>query len=203
MTMIRRYLARCCSRVILRVFIVMFTSRAALKAQNTRSVSEPKFPVSCIVLKAQLSVSNGEPLSETLFDTSRIQSALDNCASGQAVELTASNNDYGFLIQPINIPSGVTLLVDAGVTAFASRSAADYQQGSGATCGVVSNNGGGCRPLITSKQTTGSGIMGYGVIDGRGWDNLIVNGTVQNYSWYSNTQRGAQWPDRRQDCGSS
>jgi hypothetical protein len=140
------------------------------------------------VLQAQLSVSNGEPSSETAFDTSRIQSALDNCASGQAVELAASNNNYGFLIQPISIPSGVALLVDAGVTVFASRNPADYQQqGSGATCGVVSTNGGGCAPLITSILTTGSGIMGYGVIDGRGWDNLIVNGITQSYSWYSNT----------------
>jgi hypothetical protein len=140
------------------------------------------------VLPAQLSVSNGEPSSETQFDTSRIQDALDNCASGQAVELAASNNNYGFLIQPIKIPSGVTLLVDAGVTVFASRNPADYQQGSGATCGVVSAAGGGCRPLIKSSGTTGSGIMGYGIIDGRGWDDLIVNGAVQSYSWYANTQ---------------
>jgi hypothetical protein len=29
--------------------------------------------------------------------------------------------------------------------------------------------------------------MGYGVIEGRGWDNLIINGTTQDYSWYANT----------------
>jgi Glycosyl hydrolases family 28/Bacterial Ig-like domain (group 3)/Bacterial Ig-like domain (group 2) len=189
-TMIWRLSARCCHRFVLRVFILLLTSRATLKAQDTRDVSKPAFPVSCTVLQAQLSVNNGEPSSETEFDTSRVQDALDNCASGQSVELAASNNNYGFLIQPINIPSGVTLLVDAGVTAFASRNPADYQEGGrGATCGVVSNNGGGCAPLITSKQTIGSGIMGYGVIDGRGWDKLIVNGTVQSYSWYSNTQK--------------
>jgi hypothetical protein len=187
-TMIWRQSARSYSSFVLRVFILLLTSRAPLKAQDTRNVSEPTFPASCTVLQAQLTVSNGEPSSETEFDTSRIQNALDNCASGQAVELAASDIDYGFLIQPINIPSGVTLLVDAGVTVFASRNPGDYQQGNGATCGVVSNNGGGCAPLITSARTTGSGIMGYGVIDGRGWDNLIVNGAVQNYSWYSNTQ---------------
>jgi hypothetical protein len=103
------------------------------------------------------------------------------------VELTVSGTNNGFLIQPITIPSGVTLLVDAGVTVFASRDPGDYQQGSGATCGQVSNNGGGCRPLIKSSGTTGSGIMGYGIIDGRGWDDLIVNGNTQSYSWYSNT----------------
>lgn len=168
---------------------LLFASTQLLRAQDTRNVSEPKFPASCTVLQAKLSVSNGEPSSETEFDTTRIQDALDNCASGQAVELAASDNNYGFLIQPITIPSGVTLLVDAGITLFASRNPADYQQGNGAQCGQVSNNGGGCTPLITSKRTTGSGIMGYGVIDGRGWDKLIVNGSVQSYSWYSNTQK--------------
>jgi len=189
LTVIWRHSARCCSRlVVLRVFIVLLTLRTLLKAQDTRNVSEPTFPTSCIVLPARLSVRNGEPSSETAFDTSRIQNALDNCAAGQAVELAASINNYGFLSQPINIPSGVKLLVDAGVTLFASRDPSDYQQGGGATCGVVSASGGGCRAFIKSSGTTGSGIMGYGVIDGRGWDDLIVNGSVQSYSWYSNTQ---------------
>jgi Glycosyl hydrolases family 28/Bacterial Ig-like domain (group 3) len=168
---------------------LLFASTRLLCAQDTRNVSEPKFPASCAVLQAKLSVSNGEPSSETEFDTSRIQDALDSCASGKAVELAATDTNYGFLIQPISIPSGVTLLVDAGVTVFASRNPADYQQGNGAQCGEVSTDGGGCTPLITSKRTTGSGIMGYGVIDGRGWDKLIVNGSTQSYSWYSNTQK--------------
>jgi hypothetical protein len=177
------------TRAVTLAFPLLFASAHLLRAQDTRNVSEPSFPPTCTSLAAQLSISNGEPSSETEFDTSRIQNALNNCPSGNAVELAASANNNAFLIQPISIPSGVTLLVDAGVTVFASRNPADYQQGSGATCGVVSNNGGGCAPLITSKRTTGSGIMGYGVIDGRGWDDLIVNGATQNYSWYSNTQK--------------
>jgi polygalacturonase len=175
------------TRIVILVFAFLFASGLLLHAQDTRNVSEPTFPPSCTSLPAQLSISGAEPSSETNFDTSRIQDALNNCASGSAVELTVSGTNNGFLIQPITIPSGVTLLVDAGVTVFASRNPADYQQGSGATCGQVSNNGGGCRPLIKSSGTTGSGIMGYGIIDGRGWDNLIVNGTTQSYSWYSNT----------------
>jgi hypothetical protein len=177
------------TRAVALAFPFLFASAHLLRAQDTRNVSEPKFPPTCTSLAAQLSISNGEPSSETEFDTSRIQAALNNCASGQAVELAASDNNNAFLIQPISIPSGVTLLVNAGVTVFASRNPADYQQGSGAKCGEVSNNGGGCSPLITSKRTTGSGIMGYGVIDGRGWDNLIVDGVTQSYSWYSNTQK--------------
>ncbi len=182
--------ARLSPRLATVVLAVVFGSRLLMHAQDTRNVSEPKFPPSCTVLQAQLSISGGEPSSETAFDTSRIQSALNNCNSGSAVELAASGNNNGFLMQPIKIPSGVTLLVDAGVTVFASRNPADYQNSnSGATCGTVSDNGGGCHALIKSSGTTGSGIMGYGVIDGRGWDNLIVNGTTQSYSWYSNTQK--------------
>jgi polygalacturonase len=168
---------------------LLLASAPLLCAQDSRKVAEPTFPAACTTLNAQLSISNGEPSSETAFDTSRIQSALNNCASGSAVELAAAGTNNGFLIQPISIPSGVTLLVDAGVTVFASRNPADYQNSGSAKCGVVSDNGGGCHSLITSKRTTGSGIMGYGVIDGRGWDNLILNGATQNYSWYSNTQK--------------
>jgi polygalacturonase len=175
------------TRSLTLVFAFLSASGLLLHAQDTRNVSEPTFPHSCTTLPAQLSINGAEPSSESKFDTSRIQDALNNCASGSAVELAVSGTNNGFLIQPITIPSGVTLLVDAGVTVFASRDPSDYQQGSGATCGQVSNNGGGCRPLIKSSGTTGSGIMGFGIIDGRGWDNLIVNGTTQSYSWYSNT----------------
>ncbi len=167
--------------------VLFFAKGPLLRAQDTRNVSEPKFPPACTVLNAQLSISNNEPTSETAFDTSRIQTALNHCPSGQAVELAPSEANYAFLIKPITIPSGVTLLVDAGATVFASRNPADYQTSNPTRCGSVTSAGGGCQPLISSKGTTGSGLMGYGIIDGRGWDNLIVNGTVQNYSWYSNT----------------
>jgi hypothetical protein len=181
--------ARLSPRLFPVVLSVLFGSWLLVQAQDTRNVSEPKFPPSCTVLQAQLSISGGEPSSETAFDTSRIQSALNNCSSGSAVELASSGDKNGFLIQPITIPSGVTLLVDAGVTAFASRNPADYQNSGSAVCGVVTSNGGGCHALIKSSKTTGSGIMGFGIIDGRGWDNLIVNGNTQSYSWYSNTQK--------------
>jgi Glycosyl hydrolases family 28/Bacterial Ig-like domain (group 3)/Right handed beta helix region/Bacterial Ig-like domain (group 2) len=157
-------------------------------AQDTRELSEPKFPPVCTTLPAQLSISGGEPSSETDFDTPRVQAALDDCASGSAVELAESGTNNGFLIKPISIPSGVTLLVNAGVTAFASRNPADYQNKDDQACGsVVKKVGNGCAPLIASTKTNGSGIMGYGVIDARGSDKLIVNGETQNYSWYSNT----------------
>ena len=75
-----------CNRAVALALPLLFASTQLLRAQDKRNVSEPAFPASCTVLPAQLSVSNGEPSSETQFDTSRIQDALDNCASGQAVE---------------------------------------------------------------------------------------------------------------------
>lgn len=162
-----------------------------LLGQDTRSVTEPTFPPACTAVAAQLAIVAGEPSSETAFDTARIQSALNACPAGKAVELVPNNGNNAFLIQPISIPSGVTLLIDGGVTVFASRNPADYQSGTLSStqfaCGTVGTSGNSCGPLIRSNNTTGSGIMGYGVIDGRGPDNLIVNGVTQSYSWYSNT----------------
>src|SRR5580693_5944661 len=64
-------------------------SLAPVMAQDTRSVSEPSFAPSCTVLTAQLASVNGDlpPASENSFDTGRIQTAINNCPSGQAVEL--------------------------------------------------------------------------------------------------------------------
>ncbi|MBS2021564.1 MAG: Ig-like domain repeat protein [Deltaproteobacteria bacterium] len=160
-------------------------------AQDRRTVTEPVIPPSCAVLTAQLGISGGEPTSETAFDTARLQSALTACPAGQAVELVRSGNNVAFLIQPIDIPSGVTLLVDAGVTVFASRNPADYQAGTVSSsleqCGTVGTLGNGCKNLISvnhGNTSTGSAIMGYGVIDGRGQDKLLVNGAASTQSWW-------------------
>ena len=164
---------------------------AGAQTGDTRTVTEPTFPTVCTTLNAALTISGGEPSSETAFDTSRIQTALNGCASGKAVELSASGSNNAFLIQPINIPNGVTLIVDGGVTVFASRYAVDYQvgtvSGSQDQCGVNGNNGNGCNPLIkinNNSSSSGSGIMGYGVINGRGQDFPIVNGAALTKSWW-------------------
>src|SRR5271154_6276198 len=109
----------------------------AAQGQDTRTVNEPAFPASCSTLQAQQAIVSGEPASETTFDTARLQAALNSCAAGQAVELQTSGTNNAFLIQPITIPTGVTLLVDGGVTVFASRNPADYQVSGAETCGTV------------------------------------------------------------------
>lgn len=153
------------------------------------TVADPGFYPTCSTLTASLYISAGEPSSETSFDTSRIQTALNACGPHHAVELAASGANNAFLIQPLTIPSGVTLLVDGGVTVFASRNPADYQKSGGETCGTIGTHGGGCVPLITANHGTsgGSAVEGYGVIDGRGGDKLIVGGVVQTYSWWDQT----------------
>ncbi len=178
-------------RILACAIFLLLSFGQSTRAQDSRNVSEPKFPPSCTTLTAQLSVVSGGPSSETAFDTTRIQAALNGCPAGNAVELVASGSNNAFLTQPFTLPSGVTLIIDGGVTLYGSRNPADYQNGtvSGTqeACGTIGTHGNGCGALIKSKGTNGSGIMGYGVIDGRGPDNLIVNGVTQNYSFYSNT----------------
>jgi hypothetical protein len=182
-------------RVILAAVIVALALPASLlQAQDTRTVLEPVIPSTCTAIAAQQAIASGEPTSETTLDTTAIQTALNACPSGQAVELTlggTGNVNNAFLIGPISIPTGVTLVVDGGVTVFGSRNPMDYQSStSGAEiCGTVGTAGNGCMPLISisgtsSTPSTGSGVMGFGIINGRGGDKLLLNGVTQTYSWW-------------------
>ena len=145
---------------------------AAASAQDTRTVTEPVIPASCVVLKAQLA-SPILAADEAKLDTERLQKALDSCKSGQAVELAADGASAGFLTGPIELRAGVTLLVDKGVTLYGSRDPKVYEISKGA-CGIVTTEGGhGCKPLISAKDAPGAGIMGDGTIDGRGGAKLL------------------------------
>ena len=157
-----------------------------LHAQDTRTVTEPAFPTLCTALPAQLSIVagfsgsvGGAPSSQIAFDTTRIQNALTACTSGHAVELSASGTNYAFLTQPLTIPTGVTLLIDPGVTLFGSLNPADYQISGANTCGTLNSAGGGCMALINVTSTTGSGVMGYGVINGQSLTPLVNSSGTQ------------------------
>jgi polygalacturonase len=91
------------------------------------------------------------------LDTSRLQSALNACASGQAVHLTTSGSNDAFITGPITVPSGVTLWVDSGVTLYGTRSTATY---------------GSAGALITVRGAN-SGVVGQGVIDGQGGEPIL------------------------------
>jgi polygalacturonase len=171
---------------------------AALPAwtQDTRQVSEPVIPHACTALAAQLQAS-GKSLAaadEQKPDTVRIQSALDHCAAGQAVELKPDGARNAFLAGPMQLRAGVTLLVDAGVTLFASRNPRDYDLSPG-SCGTVTPRGHGCRPLIAVNNVAGAGVMGEGTIDGRGGATLLG----QPVTWWDLAQE-AKVKNLNQSC---
>lgn len=176
-----------CARTVAGVVmgIGMAAGAQTLATGDSRTVTEPVFPASCAVLAAQQAIVSGGPASETAFDTSRIQAALTACPSGQAVELTASGTNNAFLIQPLTIPAGVGLIVDGGVTVFASRNPTDYQTSSTELCGTYGNSGNGCNVLLNFSKGTGSGLYGYGVIDARGGSTML-GGPNPGITWWKN-----------------
>jgi polygalacturonase len=167
--------------------LIAFLGVAALHAQDTRTVVEPRFPVACTTLTANLAAPGGvlSDAAEKQPDTARIQAAIDGCGAAKAVELKGSGAKNVFLIGPITLKSGVTLLVDAHTAVFASRNPRDYDVAPG-SCGVVAaKRGPGCKSLITVNNAPNSGIMGDGSIDGRGGAML----TGQKESWWELAKR--------------
>ncbi|HTV09660.1 MAG TPA: glycosyl hydrolase family 28 protein [Candidatus Aquilonibacter sp.] len=174
------------SRTILSagLLLSLVAASARCRAQDTRNVTEPTIPPVCVTLRAGLVAPHGiEPEDETKLDTARLQQAIDACGEGKAVELAADGDHDAFLSGPIELRRGVTLLVDKGVTLYGSRNPADYATRPGA-CGVVSNERGGCRPLIHAEHADGAGIVGDGTIDGRGGAKLLVDGKAGPESWW-------------------
>jgi polygalacturonase len=167
-----------------RVFAVVVVAMlgASLRAQDTRTVTEPVIPPVCATLTAQL---HG-PIAaadEAKLDTERLQKGLDSCGKGKAVELAADGVANAFLSGPLELREGVTLLVDKGVTLYGSRDPKVYEVAPG-SCGLVSQEKSGCRPLIAGKHVAHAAIMGDGVIDGRGGARMLVDGKESGKSWW-------------------
>lgn len=169
---------------------------ASLLAQDTRHVTEPRFPEPCKILDAHLSAPSGRlpAADEQRLDTARIQAAIDSCASGHAVELRASSGGSVFLTGPLQLRPGVTLLIEKGVALFASRNPRLYDLTPG-SCGVVNQRGHGCKPLILADHAPNSGVMGDGVIDGRGGELLLG----QKLTWWD-LAHIAKVRDLQQSC---
>jgi polygalacturonase len=166
-----------------------FLSGAAtsLRAQDKRKVSEPRFPPTCVVFNAPLQSTPVGPITtdedtESANETRTLIEDLSDCQAGQAVELALGpdNSFNAFIINPITVPEGVSLIVDGGVTVFASRTPSNYQvSGNVPACGTDAATAGGCNPLLSF--TNSSGVYGYGVLDGRG--NSIMNNGSGNTWW--------------------
>ena len=169
----------------------------ATTTPHARSVTEPTVPGTCQPVPAQQAKPGNELFSSTEEsappDTSRIQAALNSCAgTGKAVELTASGGNSAFLSAPLTINKGEVLLVDAGVTLYASRNPADYQVAGQPKCGTLGASDGstlgtatGCSPFLAVRGDN-AGIMGtqsssgsQGLIDGRGDQDML--GTTKTW----------------------
>jgi len=157
-------------------------------------VNEPAYPAStqvCATLTANLSAVNNsadsldsDPLNSNP-DTVRIQSAIDNCPSGQAVKLVASGSGANaFISGALTLKSGVTFWVDKGITLFASRNPSDFDNGVGA-CGIATTaKTASCKPFISVNGSMGGGIVGAGMIDGRGGSLLTSGPNANSRSWW-------------------
>ncbi|MDP9050375.1 MAG: glycoside hydrolase family 28 protein [Acidobacteriota bacterium] len=184
-----------CRRTALSIALAFAPVTAHLSAQDTRTVKEPVIPPACTVLKAALTVTSatsgeielraslaGNP--DAILDTARLQQAINTCDKGQAVELAATIASTAFLSGPIVLRPGVTLLIDKGVTLYATRNP-EYYAFTPGSCGIVNDlSGAGCKPLIMAKSATGSGIMGEGVIDGQGGARIFLDGKISSKSWW-------------------
>ena len=153
-------------------------------AQDTRHVTEPMIPSPCTVLEADLHATNNAlaEADETKLDTQRIQSALNTCTPGKAVELRAKGENNSFLSGPLELREGVTLLVDKGVTLYASRNPRDFDTIPG-TCGISGPESHPCKPLIFIGAKNAA-IMGDGAIDGRG-DRQVLG---KSYTWWQQSR---------------
>ena len=159
-----------------------------LSAQDTRNVGEPTIPAACAVLKATLGRAGNsiDPANEGKLDTARIQKALDGCTPGRAVILQPAGEGLdAFLSGPLELRRGVVLVVDRGAYLYASRNPRDYDLDSTpGVCGTVTKDGGSretCKGLINGNNVPDAGVMGDGVIDGRGGETMLG----RQISWWT------------------
>jgi hypothetical protein len=182
---------------------LMSGTPVSLLAQDTRHVTEPVVPTTCAVFHAPLQSTPDGPKvgpnaieqdAESAAETATLQADLGRCA-GQSVELAlGSKSSYNaFLINPITVPAGTSIIIDGGVTVFASRDPENYQDTSSDTnpdkivCGSVGQFAAvkGCIALLT--LTSDSGIYGYGVLDGQG--NRTVLTVTPGVTWWDLTNQ--------------
>ncbi len=161
--------------------VALFALPLYVSAQDTRMVIEPIIPELCATLDARLTTSGTSlaPVDEGKLDTTRIQRAIDHCGKGRAVMLHVDEEKNAFLSGPLRLRPDITLIVDLGVTLYASRDPTLYAISPG-SCGVVNDAPPGCKPFISVDRAANAGIMGDGVIDGRGGEKMLGS----QYSWW-------------------
>ncbi len=172
------------------IFLVVGVGVAG--AQDTRVVFEPKVPPVCKVLTAELTPVNGglpDSVERHYRDTERVEKAMRHCGDGKAVVLRVGENGKSvFLVGPTRLSGGVTLVVEAGVAVWGSRDPRNYDVAAG-SCGIVGERGAGCKPLFAAENAPHAGIMGDGVIDGRGGARLLLPGGREGETWWELAHR--------------
>jgi polygalacturonase len=162
-------------QVLASIGLLAVVSAPFALAQDTRNVTEPVIPPFCTTLEAHLTATNKalSPTDQSKLDTDRIQHAIDSCGKGKAVALQVHGPANAFLSGPLELREGVTLVVDKGATLFESLDPKILELSPG-SCGIVSTAPGrGCKPLISVNHVSGAGVMGDGVIDGQGGENIL------------------------------
>ncbi len=167
-------------RLALAVVAALAACAGAVHAQDTRIVKEPSLPPACAVVLAD-KIRPDPALGD---DAARIQAAIDHCAPGLSVRLAPTNQYRAFLSGPLKLASGVTLVVEAGATLYASSDPQRYDRGSG-LCGRVADSGKACGPFIRAADARQVAIMGEGIIDGQG--GVSVAGGSE--SWWQMARR--------------
>lgn len=171
------------------IFALAVMGTTTSYGQDRRHVSEPVYPTICVSLPAPLHSKEEQPvIGETAAEqdaasakaTALIVQALADCAPGQAVRLTLGETPSlnAFLVNPFVIPEGISLIIDGGVTVFATRNPTNFQDPStpSVVCGTIGDYAinQGCLPLLTLSAN--SGVYGYGVLDGQ--SNRVLLGPI-------------------------
>jgi polygalacturonase len=168
---------------------IMVCVTVAARAQDTRTVTEPVFPPVCASVAASKSWTGDLPVAdEDKPDTAFIQNAIDACRPGGAVELKAASGRNALLAGPLQLRPGVTLLIDQGVVLVASRNPRDYDLKAPGTCGTLAKSFVACKPLIGAVKADGSGVMGGGIIEGRGGRKMLN----REISWWELSEQARQ-----------
>ena len=159
---------------VLKISLAIAAALAVGSAQDLRTVSEPVIPPACATLAARVDAASGNTR-----DTARIQAAIDACAGGHAVVLRADAGNHAFVSGPLQLRTGVTLVVDSGAILYASSDPREYDLRPG-VCGTIDQSGHGCKALINGDHVANAGVMGDGIIDGRGGEKIAG----QDITWW-------------------
>jgi len=157
-----------------------------LTGQGSRTVLEPFFPPICGYVDAQIQATNGDPgmVGDQGIDTARLQKAIDRCGKGRALVLRVDEARNAFVTGPLILRPDITLIVSRGIYLLAANDPREFDLTPG-SCSVGNGVGTGCKPLISVDHATGDGIMGDGVIDGRGVvSRLISVDNSNNFTLY-------------------